>query len=119
MPRQHVAQRDPAPAHGDPPVDAAVGQLDLAEDDVDHPVDEVVAAGHVAVQRHRREVEGLGEPAHADGLEPAGVGGSDRGSQDRLPAQAAARLCSLDRLCGHTRTPSAVRLREAPELPGA
>jgi hypothetical protein len=51
----------------------AVGRrgVDLGEDDVDHPVEEVVLVGDVVVERHRLDVELLGKLAH-----PLGRGGS-------------------------------------------
>jgi hypothetical protein len=39
-------------AHGLLPAGLAGGQLDLAEDEVDDAVEDVVLVGHVVVQRH-------------------------------------------------------------------
>ena len=71
--RQGFADGDRPPAHGGLPVATARGHADLREDGVDHGVDEVVLVGHVAVQRHGRDLEHLGERAHGEGLEPARV----------------------------------------------
>ena len=65
----------------------AGGRLDLAEDDVDHPVEEVVLVGDVVVERHRLDAELLGELAHRELLRPALVGQRDRGAQHPLPVE--------------------------------
>ena len=49
-------------------------QLDLAEDEVDDAVDEVVLVGEVVVEGHRLDAELLAELAHAERLEPALIG---------------------------------------------
>ena len=108
--RQGVADGDRPPAHGGLPVAAARGHADLREDGVDHGVDEVVLVGHVAVQRHGRDLELLGERAHGEGLEPARVCLLDRRAQHSLPAQAASRSSSRCRVCGHSRDSSGLRL---------
>ena len=43
-------------------------ELDLAEDDVDHAVEELVLVGDVLVERHRHDAELLREAAHAERL---------------------------------------------------
>ena len=67
MARQGVADGDRRAAASPsasrrPPRAASISR----EDDVDHPVDEVVLVRDVAVERHRRDVEHLGELAHAE-----------------------------------------------------
>jgi hypothetical protein len=57
----------------------APGQLDLGEDQVDHPVEELALVGHVVVERHRLHPQGLAELAHGEGGEPALVGEGDGG----------------------------------------
>jgi hypothetical protein len=48
------------------PVGPASRRIDLADDDVDHPVEHLVLVRHVLVQRHRNDAELLGELAHAE-----------------------------------------------------
>jgi hypothetical protein len=61
---KHRAGRDRPLAHRGLPVDVGRRQLDLAEDDVDHPVEELVLVGHVVVERHRACAELVCELAH-------------------------------------------------------
>jgi hypothetical protein len=55
---------------------------------VDHPVEQVLAAGHVAVQRHRLDPEGGAEAAHGQRGQAVLVDEVDRGLQDPFPVQA-------------------------------
>jgi len=48
------------------PAGAAGRQLDLAEHQVDEPVQEVRLAGDVVIQRHRLDPDSLAELAHAE-----------------------------------------------------
>ncbi|MCY1235809.1 hypothetical protein D9M72_484380 [compost metagenome] len=45
----------------------------LVEDKFGDPVQEVGAVGRVAVEAHGIPVQGLSQPAHAQGFEPLGV----------------------------------------------
>ena len=63
-------------------------QVDLAEDEIDDAVDELVLVGEVVVERHRLDPELLAELAHAEGLEPALIGEPEGGLEHPLPAQA-------------------------------
>ena len=87
MPVERLARRDRSLAQLGLPVAAGQGRLDLAEDDVDHPVEEVVLVGDVVVERHRLDPELLGELAHRQLLRPALVGQGDRGAQHALSAE--------------------------------
>ena len=69
-----------------PPIGPAVRQVDLAEDEVDHPVHEIVLVGEVVVEGHRLDPELLAELAHRECLEPALVGALDGGLQAPAPA---------------------------------
>ena len=69
-----LADGDCPVAHGGLPVTVEGRHADLAEDDVDHGVDEVVLVGDVAIERHRPDAELLPEAAHGEGLDPAIVG---------------------------------------------
>ena len=73
--QQRVADRDRPLPHGGPPVGATGGgQLDLAEDEVDDAVDELVLVGEVVVKGHRLDAELLAQLAHAEGLEATLIG---------------------------------------------
>jgi hypothetical protein len=74
-------------AQGRLPVPTGRGHVDLAEDDLDHAVEEVVLARDVVVERHRLDAELLREPAHRQGPEAAFVCDGDRGTQHPLAAQ--------------------------------
>ncbi len=65
----------------------SVGTVDLAEDEVDDAVADVLLVGHVVVERHRLDSEVIAEAAHRQRLEPTFVGQADRGAQDALPTQ--------------------------------
>jgi hypothetical protein len=52
MPRHGLAGGARPPLHGSAPVRVSVWQGDLAEDHVDHAVEDVVLARHVMVERH-------------------------------------------------------------------
>jgi len=69
------------------PVPVRGGWVDLAEDDVDHPVEEVRLVGDVVVERHRLDFELLGELAHRQLLGPALVGQDDRRTQDAVSVE--------------------------------
>ena len=67
------------------------GQVDLAEDQVDHAVEDVVLVGDVVVERHRLDAELLREPAHRERADALRVGQRDGGGQRPLPAEGRAR----------------------------
>jgi len=73
--------------HGRLPVGSARRQVDLAEHQVHHAVEELVFVGHVVVERHGLDAEGLAEPAHAERGDPALVGEGDAGMQHPVSAQ--------------------------------
>jgi hypothetical protein len=56
------------------PVLARVRSLDLADDHVDEPIQEIVLATDVSVQGHRVDPELLAELPHAQGLVAASIG---------------------------------------------
>src|SRR4051794_9533124 len=87
MPVQRRAGRDRALAQLGLPVPVRRGRVDLAEDDVDHPVEEVGLAGDVVVERHRLDPELLGELAHRQLLGPTLVGQRDGGAQDPVAVE--------------------------------
>ena len=63
------------------------GQVDLAEDEVDHAVEEVALVGDVVVERHRLDAEDLAELAHAQRRDPRLVGERDSGAQHSIARQ--------------------------------
>jgi hypothetical protein len=65
MARQDSPDRDRPLAHRRPPAGRARRQLDLAEHQVDEPVQQVRLAGDVVIQRHRLDPDRLAELAHA------------------------------------------------------
>src|SRR6185503_7892484 len=64
----------------------------LAEDDVDHPIDQLLLVGYVVVERHRGDAELVGELAHRQPLDAMAVGERHCRLQHALPAQRCARL---------------------------
>jgi hypothetical protein len=53
-------------AHGGLPVGSAGRQIDLAEDDVNDPIDDLILVGEVVVDGHRLDPEFLAELPHAE-----------------------------------------------------
>src|SRR5438477_13042251 len=88
MAAQDFTCRDGPLPHGRLPSGVTGRQADLAEHDVDHPVQQVALTGHVVVQRHRLDPEYLAEPAHAQRPDAAFVSEGDRGLQHLVAAQA-------------------------------
>ena len=66
-----------------PPAQVRIGQRVVGVDPVDHQLDQLGAAGHVGVERHRPDAELAGDLAHGEGLQPFGVG--DRHPRRRRP----------------------------------
>jgi hypothetical protein len=81
----------------------AVGrrQLDLAEDDVDDAVEDLVLVGDVVVDRHRLHPELLGQGPDRQPGDPTGVGDRDGAVQHALPAQWRAIEGALPACSGH------------------
>src|SRR5207237_10224562 len=69
-------------------------EVDLAEDDVDHAVQELLLVPHVVVERHRLDPHLLSQVAHAQRLDALAVGQGNGGPEDSLPAQLGSRHCS-------------------------
>ena len=59
-----------------------LGHLLLADDVVENQVQQPVLAAHVPVERGRAGVEFLGDPAHAQAVEPVPVEDAQRGLND-------------------------------------
>lgn len=56
---------------------------------VEHEAVQLVLGGHVAVEGHGAELEGLGHALHGDRGEPLGVGDADRSLDDALERELA------------------------------
>jgi hypothetical protein len=85
---ERVADRDRALSHRGLPVDGAGrGDLDLAEDDVDEAVDDVLLAGDVVVERHRLHAQLARHLAHRERVEAAVVGELERRLEHPVPRQ--------------------------------
>ncbi len=69
-----MAQGDGPLPHRQSPLLARRGQFDLAEDQIDNAVEQVLLVGHMVVQGHGLDPDGLAELAHAERLQTAGVG---------------------------------------------
>ena len=83
MAGEDIVGRDRPATHRLLPVVYVESQVDLARDELDHAVEDVVLVGHVVVQRHRLDAELLGELAHAERLDPTLVGKVDRARRMR------------------------------------
>jgi hypothetical protein len=92
---EHLAGGERPSAHRRLPVDVRRRQLDLAEDDVDHLVEELLLVGHVVVERHRARAELVCELAHRQRLDPVSRGERDGGVQHALLGQRHSRLSLL------------------------
>ena len=68
-----------------PHVEAAHGVVDLAHDDLDHAVEDLLLVGDVVVERHGLDPEPLGERAHGHRLDTGLVRELDGGAQHPLP----------------------------------
>ena len=68
-----ASRQDPLP-DGRLPVGPGERRIDLPDDDVDHPVEQLVLVGHMLLQSHRDDSDLPGQVAHAERLDPAVVG---------------------------------------------
>ena len=99
MAQQDAARGEHRLAERRLPASSIGADRDLTDDDLHHPVEEVVLAAHVRVERHRLDPELLAEPAHADRADSVAVGELHGRRQDALPGQlhALLRACLLHR----------------------
>ena len=84
---QRLADGYRAPAHRHLPRIFRGGQLDLREDEVHEPVEEILLVADVAVERHRFCADCPGDPLHRHGLEAVPVGELQRGLEDLRATQ--------------------------------
>ncbi len=66
---------------------AATGDLDLADDELDDPVEDRVLVGHVLVQRHGLDAELGAQAAHRQGAQSLAIGHGNRRAQDPVLRQ--------------------------------
>ena len=83
----HLSGRHHLPADRRLPVLARLWTLDLADNDLDDAVEQVVLVPDVAVERHGLDAQLLPEPAHAQPLEAVTVRELDGGKEHALPGQ--------------------------------
>ena len=96
MEKEHAARAEDRLAQLRLPATARVGGRELAHDDLDHAVQQVVLAAHVGVERHRLDAELLAEPAHADRFDPVPIRQLDGSLEHALSRQRLAPLRVLD-----------------------
>jgi len=86
------------------PIDSGDGRIDLADDDIEHSVEELLFVGHMLVEGHRYDAQLIGEPSHAERLDPGAVCQGYSGAQHAIPAQGdpARRLGFLSHLTKRT-----------------
>ena len=96
MAEEHAARAEDGLAQRRLPAAARVDGRDLAHDDLDHAVEQVVLAAHVGVERHRLDAELLAEPAHADRFDPVPIRQLDGSLEHTLSRQRLAPLRVLD-----------------------
>ena len=92
VPSEDLERRERPRPHGRLPLDVGRRRLDLAEDDVDHPVEELLLVGDVVVEGHRARAELVAELAHRQRVDPVARGKRHGGLQHALPAQPRSRL---------------------------
>ena len=97
MAQQRSSGREDPPPDLALPVGSGDRGVDLADDDVDHAVEELVLVGHVLVERHRHHAQFLRELAHVQRLDPGVVGERDGGAQHPVPAQRVRRPVAASR----------------------
>jgi hypothetical protein len=94
VPHQDRVRRERARSQGRLPAAADPRHADLARHQLHEAVEDVLLAGDVVVERHRLDLERLGEPAHRERVDAALVGQPERRANHLFPAQwrAACRL---------------------------
>ena len=85
------------------PVAGRGRSFDLADDALDDPVEQVVLAPDVAVERHRVDAELLAELAHAQGLEAVAIREVHRDAEDPVAVERRSPLDAVGAPLGHHR----------------
>lgn len=87
MMKQSSASREDPFSNSGLPIDIAEWGIDLADDYVDHAVEQLLFIPHVLVERHWYDAELLGDLAHARRLDTPLIGEVNGSAQDAIPAQ--------------------------------
>ena len=87
LPHDASRRQDPIASGGLPVGAATIGQVDLADDDIDHAIQQVVLVGDVVVERHRLDRQLLAEATHAQRVDPLSVCQLDSSRQHAFPVQ--------------------------------
>ena len=87
LPHDASRRQDPLARRRLPVGAPCIRQVDLANDGIDHAVQQVVLVGDVVVERHRLDRQLLAEPAHAQRVDPLSVRELDGSGQHALPVQ--------------------------------
>lgn len=77
MTAEDLPRRDRSPSHCLSPVGAVLGDLDLADHQLEHPVEDLLFVGDVLVERHRLDTKLGSKTAHGEGAESLPVGQVD------------------------------------------
>ena len=91
------------------PIRAVAVDRDLADDELEHAVEEIVLVANVRVQRHRLDPELGAEAAHADGLDALPVRQANGSLQHALARERERRVdCFTGLVMAMGRAPSPV-----------
>ena len=101
MPHERLVGGEGRLPEGGRPVLVPGGHLNLAQNQLDDPVAQVLLVGDMVVERHRLDAELLAEPAHGERVEPLLVGDPDRRAQHAVPRQRSAVLSARFGLGSH------------------
>src|SRR5438309_8383286 len=69
------------------PIGSGGRRIDLADDHIDHSVQELFLVGHMLVERHRDDPQLLSEISHAQCFDPDVIGKGDGGAEHPVPTQ--------------------------------
>ena len=87
LPHDASRRQDPLAGRRLPVGAPCIHQFDLANDGINHPVQQVVLVGDVVVERHRLDRQLLAEPAHAQRVDPPSVRELNGSRQHALPVE--------------------------------
>src|SRR5918996_3172537 len=87
MAEEGPAGREDPLTDGRLPVGPGKRRVDLPDDDVDHPVEQLVLVGDVLVQGHRDDAELFGQVAHAERLDTTVIGQGQGGPEHPVSGQ--------------------------------
>ena len=87
MRRQHVVGGVRASGHRCSPWIGDVGKFDLFDDPIGQAIEQALLVRHMVVERHRFDLEFLGNVAHADRREPSVISHCGSGLDDPLRSE--------------------------------